>query len=172
MNKILNKKKGILFWITGVSGAGKSTLAKKIYFRIKKEYGPTIILHGDNLRKVFKLKGYSRKERLIIGKKYIMFLKLIINQKINVIFSVIGLFDELRKINRKEFDNYVEIFIKTNLKKIFKNKKHIYKKNNVWGKNIKPEYPKKPNIIINNNLDKNLNNLSNLLFDKIKTYLK
>ena len=78
-----------------------------------------------------------------------MFLKLIINQKINVIFSVIGLFDELRKINRKEFDNYVEIFIKTNLKKIFKNKKHIYKKNNVWGKNIKPEYPKKPNIIIN-----------------------
>jgi adenylylsulfate kinase-like enzyme len=172
MNKILKKNKGILFWITGLSGAGKSSLAKKIYFRIKKRYGPTIILHGDNFRKIFKLKGYSKNERLIVGKMYIKFLELIINQKINVIFSVIGLFDELRKINTKKFDNYVEIFIKTDLKKIFQYKKHIYKKNNVWGKNIEPEYPKKPNIIINNNFNKDLNNLGNLLFNKIKNFLK
>ena len=26
----MNKKKGILFWITGLSGSGKTTIAKKI----------------------------------------------------------------------------------------------------------------------------------------------
>ena len=25
----INKKKGILFWITGISGSGKTTIAKK-----------------------------------------------------------------------------------------------------------------------------------------------
>ena len=38
---ILNKKKGILFWITGLSGAGKTSISNKIYKRIKDKYGKT-----------------------------------------------------------------------------------------------------------------------------------
>ena len=30
----INKKKGILFWITGLSGSGKTTLGKKIFKQI------------------------------------------------------------------------------------------------------------------------------------------
>ena len=41
--KKINKKKGILFWITGLSGSGKTSLAKKIKKDISKKYGPTII---------------------------------------------------------------------------------------------------------------------------------
>ena len=29
--KIINKKKGILFWITGISGSGKTTFGKAIH---------------------------------------------------------------------------------------------------------------------------------------------
>ena len=29
--KKINRKKGILFWITGLSGSGKTTLAKKFF---------------------------------------------------------------------------------------------------------------------------------------------
>ena len=51
---IRNKKKGILFWITGLSGSGKTSIAKKIKKKITYLYGPTLELSGDNLRKIFK----------------------------------------------------------------------------------------------------------------------
>ena len=38
MQKI-NKRKGILFWITGLSGSGKTSIAKKIIQDINKKYG-------------------------------------------------------------------------------------------------------------------------------------
>ena len=50
----LYKKYGIVFWITGISGSGKSSLSRMIYPFVKKNFGPTIILSGDNLRKIFK----------------------------------------------------------------------------------------------------------------------
>ena len=75
------------------------------------------------LRKIFKLNGYTKLERLEIGEKYINLIELMINQNINVIFSVVGLFNKLRKINKKIFKNYVEIYIKTNVQEIIKKKK-------------------------------------------------
>ena len=60
-----------------------------------------------------------------------------------------------RKWYNKNIDNYVEIYIKSDLKKIIKvNKKKIYHIKNIGdivGVNIKPEFPKKPDITINNN---------------------
>ena len=60
---IINNKRGILFWITGLSGSGKTTIAKKIHKQIIKNYGPTLLINGDELRKYFGLKGYSFQER-------------------------------------------------------------------------------------------------------------
>ena len=57
------KKKGILFWVTGLSGSGKSAISKKIYPFIKKEFGPTIMLSGDDLRSIFQLNKYDYKNR-------------------------------------------------------------------------------------------------------------
>ena len=62
--KKLNKNYGTLFWITGLSGSGKTTIAKKIYSRIKKNFGPTIIISGDEIRKIFSLTGYTYTDRL------------------------------------------------------------------------------------------------------------
>ena len=53
---ITNKNKGILFWITGLSGSGKTTISKKIKIKIAKLYGPTLMISGDNLRKMFQFK--------------------------------------------------------------------------------------------------------------------
>ena len=39
--KIKNKRKGILFWVTGLSGSGKSTISRKIAPYIKKNFGKT-----------------------------------------------------------------------------------------------------------------------------------
>ena len=166
----LYKRYGIVFWITGISGSGKSTLSRMIYSYIKKKFGPTIILSGDNLRKVFKLNKYDKNYRMQVGKKYTKLLKIITSNKINVLFSVVGLFHELHRYNRKQLKNYIEILVKANFKKTeLRKQKSFYKNktNNVWGRDIRPEYPKNPHIVLKNDFKKNKNFLSIELIKKI-----
>ena len=60
----LKKNKGILFWITGLSGSGKTAIAEKIKNNISNKYGPTVNVSGDDLRKIFNFKKFSKKDRL------------------------------------------------------------------------------------------------------------
>ena len=116
-----NKNKGILFWITGLSGSGKTTIAKKIKKDIVRIYGPTLLVSGDNLRKIFNFNKYTYSERVLLSKKFCKFAKFITNQKINLIFAVVGMMHSTQKWCRANIDNYVEIYIKADLKKIIKN---------------------------------------------------
>jgi len=161
--------KGILFWVTGLAGTGKTSISKLLKIRIEKKFGPTIVLSGDDLRKIFNLNSYDKKSRLEVGKKYSHFLKKITDQKINIIFAVIGMFSSLRQWNKKNIKNYVEIFIMTNLKILKKNnKKNLYSlKKNVVGIDIKSELPDKPDIKIINSFKVKLENLSNKIFEQI-----
>jgi len=82
--------------------------------------------------------------------------------------------DGLRNWNQKNLKNYVEIYIKSDLKKIInKRKKKIYHQNkkNIVGLDIKPEYPKKPHIILHNNFKKSINVYSEDLMIKINKHL-
>ena len=171
MKKIrLDKKKGILFWITGLSGSGKTTLAKLVKKKITKLYGPTILFSGDDLRKIFKLNKYDKKSRLNNGLKFSNFCKKITNQKINVIFAVVGMLDKVRAHNKKNIKNYIEIYLKSDLKKIIKKKeKKIYytEKKNIVGIDIKPELPKNPNITVINNFSNDLKFISDKLVIKL-----
>ena len=173
--KKINIKKGIVFWITGLSGSGKTTLGKKIHKKIIKEYGPTIMVSGDDIRKIFKLKGYENKERLEIAKKYSQFAKYISDQKINIIIAVVAMHDEPRKWNKLNIDNYIEIYIKSNIKNIIKlNKKKIYKKKNpgkLIGIDIKPQYPKNPTIILTNFFKTDSSKIAKTLMNKINKTL-
>ena len=108
---------------------------------------------------------------MLLGKKNGKLLKFITDQKINIIYAVVGLIDKLRAWNRKNIDNYVEIYIKSNInknRKIKKKKFTMHKMGPIVGLNIKPEFPKNPNIIINNDYKKNLQQLANELINKSK----
>ena len=176
MKKIrISKKKGIFFWITGFSGSGKTAIANKIKPEISKFYGPTILISGDNLRKIFNFKKYSKNERLKNALKFSKLCRFITDQKINVIFAVVGLFHKLHQKNRQNIQNYIEIYIKTDLSNIIKiGKKKLYKKynKNIVGKDIPAELPKFPDIILNNKFDRSINVLSIQLFKKIKEIVK
>ena len=170
MKKKFKKNKGILFWITGLSGAGKTSLAKSISKKIRLKYGPTISISGDEFRKIFNLNKFTKKERERNYIKYLKFAKFITDQNINIIFDLIGLYHKARLWNRKNIENYVEIYIKTDIKKIIKfNKKKIYRSNkkNIIGLSIKAEYPKNPDIIIKNYFDSPIKNLSKELIKKL-----
>ncbi len=166
--------KGLLFWITGLSGSGKTQISKKIYPALKRKYGPTIFFSGDDIRRIFQLKGYSNKDRYEIVMKYCKLAKFITSQNINVLFAVIGMMDKIRTWNRKNIENYVEIYIKSDLKKIISNKKkklyHKHKKN-IVGIDIKPEFPKNPHITIVNNFSKDIKSYSKNLIHKINDHL-
>ena len=169
---ILNSKKGILFWITGLSRSGKTSIAKKIKKRLSRLYGPTLEMSGDEFRTIFKSDdGYTNKARKKNIMKNLIFAKLITDQKINLIFNLIGMYERARNWNRKNIDNYVEIYIKADIHKIINfKKKIIYLKNksNVVGLDIKPELPKKSHIVIHNDFKKNTEELAKELLNKIK----
>ena len=173
MNK-KNKKKGILFWLTGLPGAGKTSIANKIINPIRKKFGNTILLNGDEIRKIFELKDYSLSGRKRIGMQYSKLFQKITDQNINVLFAGGVLIEKVRKRNKKNIDNYLEIYIKCNQKKIIsKNFKKLYlKTKNLVGLKIKPEYPKNPHIIINNDFKKNIEMLSKDLIKKINQKIK
>ena len=114
--------KGILFWIEGFSGSGKTTLAKKIKSKINKLYGPTILINGDDIRSIFKLNDFSKLGRLNVFKKYVLISRLITNQKINLIFTVVGLNKKYQYLLKKKFKNIITILIKTNIHKVSKMK--------------------------------------------------
>ena len=152
MKKKINKNKGILFWVTGLSGSGKTVIAEKIMKDISKYYGPTLIVSGDDLRKIFKFNKYTASERKLLGKYYCDYAKFITNQKINLIFAVVAMRDSTRQVNKKK----------------------IYHKKNsgdIVGINIKPELPKKSDITINNNFKKSTDILSKELISKIRTII-
>ncbi|MBD1172343.1 adenylyl-sulfate kinase [Pelagibacterales bacterium SAG-MED05] len=165
-----NKKKGILFWITGLSGAGKTSVANEIKKEITKQFGPTLVFNGDDLRKIFNLNKYDQKSRLETGKNYCKFAKFITDQNINLIFTVVGMFDQIRSWNKKNISNYVEIYLKASVSKIKeKRKKKLYfkKNNSIVGIQIKPQFPKKPNFTIKNDFTKSIKEISGFLLKKI-----
>ena len=127
-------------------------------------------------RKIFELKDYSYNGRLSNSIKFRKLSKYITNQKINLIFNVVGLMHSTGKWYRKNIDNYIEIYIKSDLKKIIKFKKkkiyHQKKKDNIVGLSIRPEFPKNPHILIKNDFKKSSDYLANLLFKKIKRLIR
>ena len=106
---------------------------------------------------------------------YHEFCKKISRSGINILFDVVCLFEKIRNKNKKYLKNYLEIFIKADIKLLVKRKqKYFYrvKTSNVWGNDLKPEFPKKPDIIIHNNFKKSTKQLTSLLLSKIKKKLK
>ena len=171
MLKKINKKKGILFWIEGFSGSGKTTLSKKILNYIKSSFGPTILIQGNDMRKFLNLHGYTKKGKIEHSNYSSNLVKFILDQNINIVYTVVCLNNKARNLYKSKVKNIVLIYLKSDIKKIikFNKKRMIYKnKKNIVGIDIKAEYPKKPSIQIENNFKKNLHVLSIELINKIK----
>ena len=167
---IRNKDKGILFFITGLSGSGKTSIAKKVQKKISQLYGPTLEVSGDNFRKIFKFNKFTQKARREYITNYLIFARLLTDQKINLIYNLIGMYKKFRK-RLKNIDNYVEIYIKADIHKIMKFKKkttYLKYKKNIVGLDIKAEFPTNPHITINNDFNRSTDELAKELLIKLK----
>ena len=99
----MKNKKGYLIWITGFSGSGKSEIAKKIHKHLNIKLGPTLLINGDDLRKIFKLYDYSKNGRIQNSIKFTKLAKFITDQNINLVFAVVGMMNKPRKWKRKSY---------------------------------------------------------------------
>lgn len=148
-------EKGVLYWITGLAGSGKTTIGNILYYKVKKQLCNTVILDGDILKRLSGNNvGYTYEDRKNRAKLYSNICKMLTEQGINVIICTIAMFDEIRAWNRENIENYVEVFLDVDIETLKeRNKKGLYAQNNVKdvaGVDVKVEFPKNPDIVINN----------------------
>ena len=135
----------MIFWIVGLSGSGKTTLASSLYKNLVSMQPNTIWLDGDNFRKFVDNKaGYSVKERKKLFEKTYSFIKFCYSQNLNVIVSILRFDKNIEKKNRKNFKNYYQIHLNSNIQTLIKrDSKGIYsnalkkRKPNLVGYDIK-----------------------------------
>ena len=165
----------MVIWIIGKSGSGKTYLSKHLIKSLKKKKLKKIIwIDGDKFRKRYsKDLGYSLVDRKKNSKRIQNFCKKYDEKGYLVICSILSIFTNHQKINRKKFSNYFQIYIKTDTKILkFRNNKMVYsKKKNVVGKDIPFPKPYKSNAIIKNDFKKtflnNIKKIENKIYAKI-----
>ena len=172
-------KKGICYWITGLSGSGKSTLSSSLAENIRKQHKNLVLLDGDKLRLIFNSQSFNNADRLNLSYQYAQATKMLLDQGINVIISVMALFHEVHLWNRKNISNYVEVFLDVPLHELERrDPKGLYQKykkgqiKNMVGLDIKAEFPKNPDFHFKWEKTQKLENIRNTLLDDFKSRIK
>ena len=172
-------KKGTLYWITGLSGAGKTTIGNALYYELKKKQDNLVILDGDILKGLIGgTLGYSSEDRRKRAGYYSNICKTLTDQGITVVICTIAMYDSIREWNRINIENYVEIFLKVDRSILIqRDRKGLYSGQakgmlkNVAGIDQSIEYPKDPDIVIENDGKKTVDEcIQKIMQYKVRTH--
>ena len=162
------------YWVTGLSATGKTTLSNLMVKHLRLAGNQVIHFDGDDLRQVLADEAYTREERIALGMRYSRLCQLIVEQDINVVISVIGLFRELHEWNRKNIQNYIEIFIDTPLIVFYSllNSPNLGEIKNVAGMDLDVDFPVNPDIHIKWSKNKTIDSMYKELHEGILNWRK
>lgn len=154
----------MVIWIIGLSASGKTTLGKLIYEEWKRTAPNTVFIDGDDIRKIFKhdtnKNAYTLEERKRNADRICELCAWLDRQGINVVCSILSLFEESRNWNRMHYSKYFEIFIDVPMEVLMRREvKGLYasarkgETKNVVGIDIPFTPPTQPDYVFRNDQD-------------------
>ncbi|MGA1823334.1 MAG: adenylyl-sulfate kinase [bacterium] len=169
----------MVIWIIGLAGAGKTTIGRELFALLRKSEPNTVFVDGDEIRSIFKhdhdKNAYTLKGRRKNAERIGEICAWLDRQGINVICSILSVFEETRTWNRKTYSSYFEVFIDVSMDILKKrDKKGLYsgatagKIENVVGFDIPFERPEQPDIVVNN--DSEINNFQSIASNILEAY--
>lgn len=104
----------MVIWIIGLSGAGKTTLASEVVRIVREQKSNVVLIDGDMVREAFGNDlGHSMEDRLKNAWRICQLGRLLDSQGIHVVCAILSLFPETREWNRRQLQEYFEVFIDT-----------------------------------------------------------
>lgn len=151
----------MVIWIIGLSAAGKTTLGRHVYELMKKESPATVFVDGDNIRALYKHNQgddpYTIEGRRVNAERICNICAWLDRQGINVVGSVLSIFEESREWNRHNYSKYFEVYISAPMEILKKrDRKGLYEAafsgemKNVVGVDIPFIPPKNPDYVFDN----------------------
>lgn len=105
----------MVIWLIGLSGSGKTTLGREISAQLREHAPNTVLLDGDEVRKLFSHdsteNAYTLEGRRLNASRLTALCELLDRQEIHVICCILSLFPEMRAGNTQRFSSYFEIFM-------------------------------------------------------------
>jgi len=162
----------MVIWIIGLPGSGKTTLAKSLQEVLNKNNIATVHIDGDDMRSIWGDDiGYEVKDRKKNSLRIQTISSIFERQNLVVVVSIMSIFKEHRKQNRKLFNSYYEVFLDIPMTTL-KQRRTIYqdainkKIDNVVGVDLKYEKPITFDIKFDKELE--INYLTNNILNKLE----
>lgn len=152
----------MVIWIIGMYGAGKTTLGTALHQSLKAEQKNVVFINGGDIRAIMGNDlGHTVEERLVNAGRISRLCKYISDEGIHVICAVQSLFHSTQQWNRQNIPDYFEVFLDASFDTLLRrDHKNLYRQalrglqNNVVGVDIEFVRPLHPDLVIDNNLDR------------------
>lgn len=149
----------MVIWLIGLSGAGKTTIGRPLFESWQALEPNTVHVDGDEIRRIFRHEdrtdAYTVKGRRRNAKRIYEICRWLDYQNINVVCCILSIFEDLRRLNRKHFSRYFEVYLSAPLEVLIeRDSKNLYRPalsgemQNVVGVDIPFEEPQHADLVI------------------------